>query len=271
MKLWLKLYLLPRCIFHNPSDKHHQWRKVFKEVQSRCTRWQAGEFLLLWKEASDISPNGRPTKHQLVSEPEALRRANARRSRHAVEDGCFKKAMQALSSKGIVEPSHKHYSRLLEKHPQVPSPTMPSEPHPPSAHIPDYVVLKSIKSFPNGTAPGPSGLRASYFKEVVQCPSPNKSAHVLQAIVNLIAAGKAPTTVVPHLCGANLLAFSKKDGGLRPIAVVRFYGGSLLNVWLQRSAIEYLAPLSAWMESCYGAQPVLHFGEHTILSCCGVQ
>ena len=25
------------------------------------------------------------------------------------------------------------------------------------------------------------------------------------------------------------------------------------------------------MESCYGAQPVLHFGEHTILSCCGVQ
>ena len=25
------------------------------------------------------------------------------------------------------------------------------------------------------------------------------------------------------------------------------------------------------MESCYGAQPVLHFCEHTILNCCGVQ
>ena len=29
--------------------------------------------------------------------------------------------------------------------------------------------------------------------------------------------------------------------------------------------------LHAWMESCYGSQPVLHFGEHTILSRCGVQ
>ena len=153
-----------------------------------------------------------------MSEPEAKRRANAStfspRCRGRLLQKGYVKPLVHL--KASVEPSHTHYSRLLEKQQQVPSPTMPSEPHPPSAHIADHVVLKSIKSFPNGTAPSPSGLRASYFKEVVQCPSPNKSAHVLQAIVNLIAAGKAPTTVVPHLCGANLLAFSKKDGGLRP-------------------------------------------------------
>ena len=29
--------------------------------------------------------------------------------------------------------------------------------------------------------------------------------------------------------------------------------------------------IAAWMECCYGAQPLLHFGDHTILSCCGVQ
>ena len=29
--------------------------------------------------------------------------------------------------------------------------------------------------------------------------------------------------------------------------------------------------LSRWVESCYGAQPILHFGWHTVLSCCGVQ
>ena len=29
--------------------------------------------------------------------------------------------------------------------------------------------------------------------------------------------------------------------------------------------------LAAWVESCYGAEPLLHFGEHTILSRCGVQ
>ena len=29
--------------------------------------------------------------------------------------------------------------------------------------------------------------------------------------------------------------------------------------------------VAAWLESCYGAQPILRLGERTILSCCGVQ
>ena len=29
--------------------------------------------------------------------------------------------------------------------------------------------------------------------------------------------------------------------------------------------------LAAWMESCYSCQPFLHLGEHSLLSCCGVQ
>ncbi len=35
-----------------------------------------------------------------------------------------------------------------------------------------------------------------------------------------------------------------------------------------RARIPSLAP---WMESCYGAQPILHLGKEKILSCCGVQ
>ena len=34
---------------------------------------------------------------------------------------------------------------------------------------------------------------------------------------------------------------------------------------------QHLPGLSAWMESCYSSQPILHLGEETILSCCGVQ
>ena len=29
--------------------------------------------------------------------------------------------------------------------------------------------------------------------------------------------------------------------------------------------------MAAWMECCYGSQPILHLGEHILLSCCGVQ
>ena len=32
-----------------------------------------------------------------------------------------------------------------------------------------------------------------------------------------------------------------------------------------------LPGLAAWMECCYGTQPILHFGDYTILSQCGVQ
>ena len=33
----------------------------------------------------------------------------------------------------------------------------------------------------------------------------------------------------------------------------------------------WIPSMSTWMECCYGAQPVLHFGDHAIRSCCGVQ
>ena len=33
----------------------------------------------------------------------------------------------------------------------------------------------------------------------------------------------------------------------------------------------HIPSIAAWMESCYGAQPILHLGEHTILSQGGVQ
>ena len=29
--------------------------------------------------------------------------------------------------------------------------------------------------------------------------------------------------------------------------------------------------MATWIEWCYGAQPLLHLGNHTILSCCGVR
>jgi len=36
--------------------------------------------------------------------------------------------------------------------------------------------------------------------------------------------------------------------------------------------VRQLTPnLAAWMESCYSCQPLLHLGEDTIHSCCGVQ
>ena len=40
---------------------------------------------------------------------------------------------------------------------------------------------------------------------------------------------------------------------------------------LFREVRHRIPSIAAWMEYCYGAQPILHLADHTILCCCGVQ
>ena len=120
------------------------------------------------------------------------------------------------------------------------------------------------KSFPNGTAPGPSGLRASHLNEAISCPSPDRSAHALRALTDLVhvmSAGNIPSEVIPHLCGATLLANRKKDGGLRPIAVgevLRRLTSKCLARHVQEDAIHTLAPLQLGVGVKGGCEAIIH-------------
>ena len=85
---------------------------------------------------------------------------------------------------------------------------------------------------------------------VNQCPSPDHAKRLLSSLtrfVNLLAAGQAPSSVIPHLCGATLLASRKKTGGHRPIAVgevLRRLVSKCLAVLVRQAAISILAPFS---------------------------
>ena len=263
---------------------------------------------------------------------ETLRKANARRARRAMEDGQYRKAIQALSSGGLAQVTLEVLEQMLGKHPYS------TRPYSPPPNISEQDVIRALKSFPSGSVPGPSSLRANHLKEAVSCPSPDRTAQALRAlsgVVSLLVAGCAPQDLVPYLCGATLLACQKKGGGLRPIAVgevLRRLTSKCLSRAVQEVAISTLTPLQVgmgvrvgceaivhavsrlledpstpsddrwtllldfsnacnsinrscmfeeirtcipslapWMESCYGAQPILHLGDNQILSCCGVQ
>ena len=198
--------------------------------------------------------------------------------------------------------------------------------------------MKAICSFPSDSAPVPSLLRANHLKEAILCPSPlcgNKALRAITSTVNHLCAGRIHPDVIPHLCGATLLASHKKDGGHRPIAVgevLRRLVSKCLSRCILTDALQVLTPLqvgvgvrggceavvhsvshiledtnlpstskntllldfsnafnsisrasmfeevrariptlAAWVECCYSSQPFLHFGDHTILSRCGVQ
>ena len=110
------------------------------------------------------------------------------------------------------------------KQSQVPPSPILSTPTLTPANISNAEIFKDIMSFPNGTAPGPSSLRASQLKEVVQCLSPDHAAYSLKAItetVNLLSSRHVPSEFVPYLCGTTLLPNRRKNGGLRPFAWLR--------------------------------------------------
>ena len=329
--------MLAKCVLASPSAGHRlRWREILRLVKSRIDRWLAGDLAALWSEAAvegrSLSRRCQPSAASAASQ----RSSNIRRAKLAVQDGQYSKAIKFLASDGLATPSAEVLQEMLMKHPQSAPPKLPSGPVPPPASITESVVRRGVRSFPNGSAPGPSGLRPSHLREAIGCPSPDQAASLLASLtrfVNLLAAGRAPSTVVPHLCGATLLASRKKKGGHRPIAVgevLRRLVSKCLAAFVRLPAISLLSPLqlgvsvrggceaivhatrqlmtslpdeqrwtllldftnafnnisreamfvefrrrlpglSAWMESCYSGQPLLHLGKDIIHSCCGVQ
>ena len=125
-------------------------------------------------------------------------------------------------------------------------------------------VVKALKSFPNGTAPGPSGFRANHFKEAVFCPSSDLANSVLQAltkVINCLCSGKAPLDVVPHLCGAILFASKNKNGDLRPIAVgevLRRLTSKCVSRAVCGDAVKFLTPLQLGVGVSVGCEAIIH-------------
>ena len=211
---WRKLFMLPHCILSNPVNGHRlHWDEILK---SRIDRWQSGDIDRLWSDYLDTvrSLKG-PKSVSTIS-------TNVRRAKRATEAGQYSKAIQALTSDGLALPTPDILDEMLAKHPQSPlPPTLPSPGHPPPK-ISKADVIRALKSFPSDSAPGPSLFRANHFKEAVFSPSSicgDKALAAITCTVNLLCEGRAPPEVIPHLCGATLLASVKKSGGHRPIAV----------------------------------------------------
>ena len=83
-------------------------------------------------------------------------------------------------------------------------------------------VLRRLRSFRRGTAPGASRWRVEHLLDALTIPAGDSEGRLsmpLTQIVNLLAAGRAPEEVAPWLGGAPLYPLKKKGGGVRPIAV----------------------------------------------------
>ena len=142
-----------------------------------------------------------------------------------LEEGDFRGAVRlACSDDSLADMTKATYTALQQKHPV---------PHPHSS-IPQLLdrfsmspvsegeITQAIKSFPNGSAGGPDGLRPQHLKDLIATGVGGGSEALLRALVpfiELVLSGNTPISIRPFFFGANLIALQKKDGGIRPIAV----------------------------------------------------
>ena len=218
---WSKVFMLAKCVLASPSAGHRlRWREILWLVKSRIQRWLDGDLSALWAEA--VAEGLSLSRRARSSAASSQQSQNIRRAKLAVQDRQYSKAIKALTSDGLASPSAEVLQEMLAKHPQSARPSLPTGPVLPPTSVTESAVRKGVRSFPNGSSSGPSGLCPSHLWEAVGCPSPDQAGRLLTSLtsfINLLAAGCAPSAIIPHLCGATLLASKKKQGGHCPITV----------------------------------------------------
>ena len=222
---WQELLMLPQIVLCAPlrgGRKHQRVAAAF--TLDRLQRWQEGERATLW--ASRPPSSQRPRRE--------LRAVSLAR------EGLDRKACSALLSKGLRAEDAATVRALQHLHPSQPAPAVP-EWHqlPPPPDLVSDVVAQAVRSFPAGTAPGPSQLRPQ---------------HLLEACA-------AYDRVAPFLGGASLVAVPKPNGAPRPIAIgetLRRLVGKCMMGTVKQETAQYLWPAQAGVAIPAGVESVVH-------------
>ena len=114
---WSRFLMLLKCVLASPAIGHRlRWREILQHVRSRHQRWSDGDLVALWSEALDdgLSLSRRSELSASASSH------NIRRAKHAVQDGQYHKAIKALTSDSLANPSPEALQEMLSKHPHVP-------------------------------------------------------------------------------------------------------------------------------------------------------
>jgi len=129
-----------------------------------------------------------------------------------------------------------------------------------SPTVTDTVIKTAIHSFGSGSAGGRDGLRPQHLKEMIEGRG-GSLCHTLADFSNLVLTGDIPRLVRPAFFGATLLPFTKKGGGLRPIAV----GLTLRRLVAKAAAAvatpacsRLLAPFQLGVGARGGAEALVH-------------
>lgn len=159
-----------------------------------------------------------------------------------ISDGDLKGAARILFCSDTLSPDTPDtLSALRSKHP--PAPSIPFFLDPPTStqdclHIENKHITDAIASFKTGSAAGLDGISPQHLKDLTARGVGDagiKLVTSLSNMINLMLSGRINPDIVPILYGANLIALTKKDGGVRPIAV-----GTTLRRLASKIAVRHI-------------------------------
>ena len=256
-KAWIQILSLPQMLLRAParSGKKKKGRSD-ADAKRRCEEWLEGQRGKLW------SSHDAPRKRA----PELDRQKEARCSA-LVKEGLFRKACGALVKDPPVAVTDEVLRDMAGKHPaardadarrgaglRVISPAAAPE-------ISDVEIDKAIRSFPRGSAAGPSALRPQHLKEALVPGMRDEVLRQIAALATMLARGEADPVVRPWLCGGSLAALRKQDGGLRPVAVGETWRrlvGKVLSKKASDDIKAYLEPLQVGVGTQGGCEALVH-------------
>ena len=243
-------HLIHSCPFNSNYScvRTRIYIEVLRLVRTRIQRWVDGDLAALWSEA--VAGAQSLSKRSLSTSQHS---SNIRRAKLAVQDGQFSKAIKVLAA----------LTRLVNF---LASGRAPSDITP---HLCGATLLASKKK-KGGLRPIAVGevLRRLVSKCLATLAHCQALAHLspLQLGVSVRGGCEAIVHATSHL-------MSSLQGDERWTLLLDFTN-AFNSISRQAMFVEFrrhLPGLSAWMESCYSCQPLLHLGQDIIHSCCGVQ
>ena len=192
-------------------------------------------------------------------------------------DGDVSGAVRELSSSdGLAMQSEDTVRALRDKHPPAPRDLMMPEPPDNSFIVPvvsEEDVRKAVNSFRPGSAGGPDGLRPGHLKTLLSHSSAEAGVRLLTTLtdfVNAILKGEVPDFAVSTFYGATLCALTKKDGGIRPIAVgntLRRLAAKVGARPLSHSLGNELRPVQLGFSTKGGCEAATHSARRYLKDC----
>ena len=268
-KAWREWYMLPKAVLRSADrgggkkGKH----KAESETRARAKAWLEGQRAELW------SP-----PRQAKGRPETREWGDTQRRARAVElakEGLLGKACASLVAEPPVQVNEEVLNQMRSKHP--PSRTgegircrgLREVCSSMAVKVMEDSVLKAIRSFPKGSAPGPSGLRPQHLKDALAPGWADEVVRELTKLVNKMAQGEIPSKAAEHVMGASLTALSKPGGkGLRPVAVgetIRRCAAKTLWESVRVDVIAHLEPIQMGVGTPMGAEAVVHLTRDWLL------